>query len=170
MSRGKYLILAVLTLILQMLSCEFLSVWAPLYIAVIPLFILIVPTPPGSYELLIWAFFLGLLTDILADGVLGLNATSCTVVAFFKEPLLSSISRYDTPQANSSIEKRKLSKSKFYVLMAMTYTAFFIPYILLDGLGIGIFKFVLFRLLLNIGVNSILAYFIAKISNFGILK
>lgn len=102
--------------------------------------------------LMISAFILGLLTDVLADGVLGLNATSCCAVAFLK---------------NFS---RKASGDKMFAYFIISYAAFFLFYITLDSMGSGLFWFVVFRFILNVAFNSILAYYSERWFKLGILK
>ncbi|MDD3911522.1 MAG: hypothetical protein PHZ22_05000, partial [Bacteroidales bacterium] len=57
----KYTVIGIATLIIQLLICEFVNIWPPLYIAVFPLFILMLPNDFKPVLLMIIAFVAGLL-------------------------------------------------------------------------------------------------------------
>ena len=77
MESGKYIAAAIITLILQLLICEFVNIWPGVYITVLPLFIILLPLSLSVSWLMIAAFAMGLATDAFADGVL--LQTECLV-------------------------------------------------------------------------------------------
>lgn len=170
MTFGKYITTGIIILLLQLLACEFLSVWPPLYIALLPLLIILLPEEVNPYGLMLLAFGAGLLVDALSDGILGLNATACTSVAFFKKILLSWVIRYESQIPGNNIGSRTIGGAKFFALLTMAYAVFFIPYVLLDGFGTGDVLFLLMRIALNIIVNTLAAYALERIFNYRVLR
>ncbi len=170
MNNGRYIVTGLIILVLQLLACEFLNIWPPLYIVVLPLFIVLLPAALSSYILMILAFALGLVVDALSDGVLGLNGAACTSVAFFKNTMLGTVTRYDTQNTINNIGSKSMSKARFLVLMMMAYSIFFAFYVLLDGTGLSSIPFILFRILLNVLVNTLIACALESLFNYRVLK
>lgn len=170
MNNGRYIVTGIIVLVLQLMACEFLNIWPPLYIVVLPLFIMLLPAALSSYILMLLAFALGLVVDALSDGVLGLNATACTSVAFFKNTMLGTVTRYDTQNTVNNIGSKSMSKARFFVLMLMAHSVFFIIYVLLDGTGLGSIPFILFRMLLNVLVNTLIACVLENLFNYRVLR
>ncbi len=153
MSWVRYLISGALILFVQFLLCEFVNIWPPLYIAIIPIFIILLPNELNSISLLLLSFTIGLLTDALSDGILGLNASACCAMAYFKAPIIKMVTKYyNTNQPNS----------KFSYLL-ISYIIFFIVYIILDGLHSNDYLFLLIRLAVNVVVNVVLAYTLERL-------
>ncbi|MGM9774915.1 MAG: hypothetical protein ACI3Y2_06920 [Candidatus Egerieousia sp.] len=170
MNNGRYIVTGLIILILQLFACEFLNIWPPLYVAVLPLFIMLLPAAFNSYLLMLLAFGMGLVVDALSDGVLGLNATACTSVAFFKKTMLGTVMRYDTQTAINTIGSRVMGRAKFFVMMLMAYAIYFTIYVLLDGMGLGDILFILFRIILNVFVNALIACALESLFNYRVLR
>lgn len=158
----RYGIIGVAALVIQLLICEFANIWPPLYIAVFPLFILMLPHDMNNALLMIVAFISGLLIDALSDGLLGLNATSMTAIAFFKPMFIKSLARIDT-FASQNITSKHLGFQKFFTFLLLSYTVFFLCYVMLDDLGSGTVTFMIIRILVNIAANLVIAIILEKL-------
>ncbi|MDD2242589.1 MAG: hypothetical protein PHW85_05535 [Bacteroidales bacterium] len=159
----KYTIIGIATLIIQLLICEFVNIWPPLYIAVFPLFILMLPNDFKPVLLMIIAFVAGLLIDSLSDGLLGLNATSLTAIAFFKHTFIKGLARYESGSGAQDVNSKHFGFQKFLTFLLLSYTVFFICYTMLDDFGSGSMVFLVIRLLVNIVVNIIIAIILEKL-------
>ena len=95
MSWVKYITGVVVILILQLLFSEFLNLWPMLYIVVIPLVIILLPADTSTYLLMAAGFGVGLLTDALADGILGLNAACGTLLGAVKPMIIRPMRKYN---------------------------------------------------------------------------
>ena len=81
------IILFVLIFILQVLICNYVDFGAYIYICLIPLLVINIPMKLDIRLTMIIGFALGLLLDVFANGVLGLNAAAATMLAAFKGSL-----------------------------------------------------------------------------------
>ena len=65
----KYITLGAIVIVCQILVSEYVNIWAVLYIAVFPQFIILLPPTINRSVYLLIAFALGLSIDLFADGV-----------------------------------------------------------------------------------------------------
>lgn len=158
MSGTRYIIVGFVVLIIQLLICEFVNIWPPIYITILPLFILLLPTSLSTIVLLPSAFALGILVDALADGILGLNAASLTATAYTKMFFINRLTKYDSRELSEGIEEFSKKSSKMFLLILFSYIVFFIFYTLLDGIGSGNILFVTIRLIINVLINTLIAF------------
>ncbi len=159
----KYIYGFIVILILQLLCCEFISVWPVLYIAVIPLIVVILPSSVSTYIVMLLGFAIGLLTDALSDGVLGLNAASCTLAGAFKNMITEPMRRYDIQSDEFNMNSGEFRSGKLVVLLALCYLLFFTAYVLIDGAGVAGWLYILLRIVLNVIVNTAIAYLLIKL-------
>jgi hypothetical protein len=73
--------------IIQLIISVFFDYQPIVYITLLPLMVISFPIEMRSYKSLPLAFLLGLLIDLLVDGVLGLNAGAATLLSLFRRPL-----------------------------------------------------------------------------------
>lgn len=161
MESRKYIIAAFIALIIQLLIGEFVNIWPPLYITVIPLFIIILPISLRRSWLIIIAFMMGLITDAAFDGVLGLNAASLTLVAYLKNFFIRRLTKYSSEDLAESIESLERIPSKIFLLILFSYSVFFILYIILDGIAPQSIFF--HRFLLNVVVNTLIGFALERL-------
>lgn len=161
MSSGKYITAGIITLIVQLLICEFVNIWPPLYITVIPLFIIILPIETNMFALLLCAFGLGIATDAFADGVLGLNAAALTFMAYTKYFFINRLTKYESETLADSMRSLSSKPSVIFMLIMLSYAVFFLVYILLDTRFTD--GFMIVRLVLNVVVNVLIAYTLERL-------
>lgn len=161
MSWNKYITAGIITLIIQILVCEFANIWPPLYITVLPLFIVILPLEVNMFVLILCAFGMGLATDAFADGVLGLNAAALTIVAYCKYFFINRLTKYESETLAESMHSLSSNYSIMFMLIMLCYALFFFVYILLDTNFTSGFFFV--RFVLNVIVNTLIAYILERL-------
>lgn len=75
------IILYCLIFILQILICNYVDIGAYVYICILPLIIINIPMKTNINITMLAAFGIGLLLDMFAGGVMGLNAAAATMLA-----------------------------------------------------------------------------------------
>ncbi|MBQ5401675.1 MAG: hypothetical protein IIU16_02040, partial [Bacteroidales bacterium] len=83
----RQIIIYAVVILLQVIINNYVNLGPMIYICLIPLLIIYLPLDQKPYLSLIIAFGLGLIIDILSDGVLGLNAGAATLIALVYRPL-----------------------------------------------------------------------------------
>ena len=148
----KYITLGAIMVFCQILVSEYVNIWAVLYIAVFPQFIILLPPTINRSAYMLIAFVLGLSIDILADGVMGLNAAALTAMAYSRGPILkliipkASFENYE----NHPIIPRTVEPYKLALLSGMMLAVFFtvFPFTVIDiTVGICIFSSAVFSVI-----------------------
>lgn len=159
----KYIYGFIVILVLQLLCSEFINLWPMLYIAVIPLMIILLPFSVSTYVLMICGFAMGLLTDALSDGVPGLNAACCTLLGACKNMITKPMRKYDVQTDQFDMDSGEFRKGKLILLLIICYLVFFIPYVLIDGAGVSGILYIVARIAVNVVVNVIIAYLLIRL-------
>lgn len=159
----KYIYAFVVILVLQILCSEFINLWPMLYIAVIPLMVILLPPSVSTYLVMLCGFIIGLLTDALSDGVLGLNAACCTLVGACKNMITKPMLKYDIHSEEFDMESGVFRKGKLILLLFLCYLLFFVPYVLLDGAGASGALFLVIRIVVNIVANVAISYLLTRL-------
>ena len=163
MNTFKYIFGFVVILILQLLCSNFINLWPIIYIAVIPLLVILLPPDINTCILMLCAFAIGLLTDALCDGILGLNAACCVLVAACRNMITRPMRRYDIQTEELDLNYGEFRPGKLAMLLVASYLVFFVPYVIIDGpMGKGI-AYLAFRIILNVIVNSLVAYLLVRL-------
>ena len=156
----KYITLAVIIIFCQILVSEYVNIWAVLYIAIFPQFIIVLPPTLNRSLYMLIAFALGLSIDLCADGLLGLNAAALTAMAYARGPILkltlpkASFESYES----TPIVPRTVDVSKLAMLNTLMLAVFFTVYVLLDSAGTFPFGYTLFKIFLCVIVNAIITF------------
>ena len=159
----KYIFGFIVILALQLLCCEFINLWPILYIAIIPIMVILLPSSVSTYAIMLCGFAIGLLTDALSDGVLGLNAACCTLVGACKNMITRPMRKYEGLSDEGGAESVEWRSGKLIALLAICYLLFFVPYVLIDGAGAAGFWYLAARIALNVAVNVIIAFLLVRL-------
>ena len=163
MNWAKYIFGFVVILVLQLLASGFINLWPILYIALIPLLVILLPPDTNTYLLMLCGFAIGLLTDVLSDGIPGLNAACCTLLAASRNMITRPMRRYDIQTDEMDLSYSEFRPDKLFMLLLASYLVFFIPYVLIDGpMGKG-FLWLTLRIILNVAVNVVIAYLLVRL-------
>lgn len=163
MNWAKYIFGFVVILVLQLLASEFINLWPILYIAVIPLLVILLPPDTSTYLVLLCGFAIGLLTDALADGVLGLNAACLTLLAACRNMITRPMRRYDIQTEEMDLSYGEFRPEKLVVLLILSYLVFFVPYVIIDGAGQSGVLYIILRIALNVVVNVVISYLLVRL-------
>ena len=153
----RQIIVYAVVILLQVIINNYVNLGPLVYICLIPLLIVYLPLDQKPYISLIIAFGLGLIIDILADGVLGLNAGAATLVALVYKPIF-----YPIFQKNNYSKKyippiRESGVWHHVLYMLIILAIYFLFYIAFDGLATTTVGVSLIRYLLNIAINLAVA-------------
>ena len=153
----RQIIIYAVVILLQVILNNYVNLGPMIYICLLPLLVIYLPLDQKNYISLIIAFGMGLVIDILSDGVLGLNAGAATLVALVYKPLFYPIfqknnysKKYILPIRESGIWQHTL-----YLLIILAI--YFLFYIAFDGLAKTTLLVSLIRYLVNVLVNLALA-------------
>lgn len=153
----RQIIIYAVVILLQVIINNYVYLGPMVYICLLPLLVMYLPLDQKPYISLIIAFGLGLIIDILADGVLGLNAGAATLLALVYKPLF-----YPVFQKNNyskkfipAIRESNIWHHVLYLLIIIAI--YFLFYIAFDGLATTTLIVSLTRYLVNVAVNLVLA-------------
>jgi hypothetical protein len=153
----RQIIIYAVVILIQIIIGNYVNLGPLVYICLIPLLIIYLPLDQKPYLSLVIAFGLGLIVDMLSDGVLGLNAGAATLVALVYRPLFYPVfqknnysKKYIPPIHESDIWHHML-----YLLIILAI--YFLFYIAFDGLAKTTLLISLVRYFLNIAVNLAVA-------------
>lgn len=153
----RQIIIYAVVILLQIIINNYVYLGPMVYICLIPLLVMYLPLDQKPYISLIIAFGLGLIIDILSDGVLGLNAGAATLLALVYKPLF-----YPVFQKNNyskkfipAIRESNIWHHVLYLLIIIAI--YFLFYIAFDGLATTTLIVSLTRYLVNVAVNLVLA-------------
>ena len=156
----KYITLGAIVVVCQILVSEYVNIWAVLYVAVFPQFIILLPPTINRSVYMLVAFTLGLGIDLFADGVLGLNAAALTAMAYMRHPILkltvpkASFESYD----NQPLIPRTVEIPKLVLMNVLMLTVFFTVYVMLDSAATFTFGYTVFKIFLCVAVNSAITF------------
>ncbi len=153
----RQIIIYAVVILMQVIINNYVNLGPLIYVCFIPLLIIYLPLDQKPYLSLIIAFGLGLLIDMLSDGVLGLNAGAATLVALVYRPLF-----YPVFQKNNYSKKYipPIRESDIWhpiLYMLIILAIYFLFYITFDGLAKSTLLVSGLRYLVNIAVNLALA-------------
>lgn len=156
------IILFVLIFILQVLICNYVDVGAYIYICLIPLLIINIPMKLDFRLTMLIGFALGLLLDLFANGVLGLNAAAGTMLAAFKGPLFQKTVNKEHRYNIEVPSMRNIGIINYIAYLTMCTAIYLFTFTLLECVSLRPFLFILIRILISLVINVAL---MAIISN-----
>ena len=150
-------IIYAVVIFIQIILNNYVNLGPMIYLCLIPLLIVYLPLDQKNYISMIIAFGLGLIIDILSDGVLGLNAGAATLVALVYKPIF-----YPVFQKNNYSKKyippiRESDIGHHALYLTIILAIYFLFYIAFDGLAKTTLVVSLVRYVTNIAVNLALA-------------
>lgn len=153
----KFILITALCLLVQLAIGEFVNFHPLIYIVILPWLIIIIPPQVKQIPLMLISLCIGLLIDILSDGIIGLNAAALIGVGYLKAPVLSFVVNKKNVQSNQIISSETYGIKSFALICLILYSIFFIIYIGLDGLGYVPVLYSIMRFLLFVITNTIIA-------------
>lgn len=157
----RYIAGCVLLFLLQVMVANHIDLGPYIFIGLLPLILMHIPATTSDALRMVIAFALGLLLDIMTDGVPGLHAGAATVLGALCGTIYRN--RINTDWRNDSGVPTVLSIGPGYALYAFIATLIYVSaYILLECATIRPFWFILLRILLSTAVSTLLTVIIGR--------
>lgn len=141
--RYSPLLFITIVCLVQIIVYKYLSVTPYLVICLLPGMLVYLAKEWSSLKSMIIAFLIGISIDVLADGIVGLNAASLVLTALV------------LPAFN----KQGVQPS---LILLLANAVFFLPYILLDSAGVVPPLEMLLQYAVSVIVSLILDFFVAR--------
>ena len=135
-----YLVFVVLTIV-QMLICNYFHLSAYLMLSILPVMVLCLPLRVGTTGAMIIAFITGLLVDLLAEGMLGLNALALVPVAYARKGVIRLIFGDELFARKEDFSVRKNGFGQVALAIFIVQALFLLVYVWADGAGTRPFSF-----------------------------
>lgn len=143
-------------LLAQLLISNFADFGPMLFIAIYPLFIIVLPTSISLVSVLLWGFAMGFVVDILHNGVTGMNTAAAVMIAFLREPVLRLVIRKGELESQIRPGMLEMGFSRFLFYSGTILIIHHVTIIFLESLSLTYFYGNLPRLLISFAVNSLL--------------
>ena len=160
MTGARFIIFTIITLLVQIFIAEFINLHQMVYIVITPLPVLFLPYNYSKSLTMVFAFIIGLLTDLSYDGVMGLNAAALVAV------VLKLIVSKATRENLSEISSATAGKGAFALVSLALCSVFFLFYIALDNVLYFSFAYTLARFIINVLLNT----FIIMLAEFTLFR
>ena len=163
MKQTGFFISFILLLIVQICICNFFRLSQFVMLSILPAMILLIPIRRNTVYTMIIAFATALATDLLADGMIGLNIAALVPVAFARKGIIRLVFGEEifARKEDVSIPRQGLWKMSLAIIMAQTL--FLAIYIILDGAGTRPVWFGFARYGASLAGGYILSLFVADI-------
>jgi hypothetical protein len=155
-----FLLIAVMTII-QIIICDYIYTGPYIHLTLLPLIILSIPGEYGYPKLALISFTVGLVIDLVSDGILGLNSAAAVITATLVRPI-----SYFTINRERSDKLERLTINDVGFFRYFRYSSyltlvFLITYVLFDCAGFRPASFILMRIALSYVANIILILFVS---------
>lgn len=133
MRSSEFWIAYVLLLLAQLLIGNYLTLSPYLVLTVLPVMVLCIPIRVGSVGAMLIAFATGLVTDLLSEGVLGLNALALVPVAALRNPVIRLIFGEELFSRKEDFSANRSGMGKVATAIFLVQAVFLFIYIWADG-------------------------------------
>ena len=135
MKKGSFYLTYVLLVIAQMLICNYLHLSPYVMLSILPVMVLCIPLRVSTIGAMLIAFFTGLSVDLLAEGILGLNALALVPVALVRKSVVRLIFGDELFARKEDFSVRKNGFGKVALAIFLVQALFLLVYIWADGAG-----------------------------------
>lgn len=143
-------------LLAQLLISNFVDFGPMLFIAIYPLFIIILPTSFSLLSVLLWGFAMGFGVDILYNGVAGMNTAAAVMIAFLRETVLRMVIRKGEMESQIRPGLLEMGFPRFLFYSGFMLIIHHMTIVFLESLSLTYFYGNFPRLLISFAVNSLL--------------
>lgn len=131
--RKNYAITYLLLLMIQMVICNYFRLGPFILVSLLPAMVFCLPLRLGTAQAMLIAFVTGLCVDLLAEGMLGLNATAIVPVAYMRKGLCKLIFGDELVERGNDFYIDKHGFGKVIFALGLANALFLIIYIAADG-------------------------------------
>jgi len=150
---------------LQMVMTNWFHVSQFVTLTILPAAIMCLPLSISTLVAMLIAFATGLSVDLLAEGVVGLNALALVPVAAMRKPLVSLIIGGDAVERAIDFNFRKNGFTKVTIVILIPLIIFLLIYIIADGAGVRPFWFNLGRFIASLACDLVLCLLVTNTLN-----
>lgn len=141
MKKGSFYLTYVLLVIAQMLICNYLHLSPYVMLSILPVMVLCIPLRVSTIGTMLIAFVTGLSVDLLAEGILGLNALALVPVALVRKSVVRLIFGDELFARKEDFSVRKNGFAKVMLAIFIVQALLLVIYIWADGAGTRPFTF-----------------------------
>lgn len=135
--------------IIQLVLTALFNVSPLITLSFLPGMIFCIPTARPTSVVMVEAFILGMLVDVMAEGPVGLNAASLTLVALSQKSIIALILDKDLVERKYSFSYHRYGYLKIGFCLIIASFIFFCAFVFLDSAGTRSFGFNLSRVALS---------------------
>ena len=162
MNSRSNILFFVLVFLLQLVISDYIHLGPWLFVTLMPFLIVAIPLQRSPHWVMLAAFIMGLLLDILSDGVVGLNAFAAVLAAAPRKFLYRLLVNADRQDKTVVPTPGECGLGKYLKFLAAVTAIYIAGYLLLDCVGSRPAVFILVRFaastVLSTGVSLFLAY------------
>jgi len=151
----------VLIFFFQLAISDYLNLGPFIYICLIPLLILNIPKQISPKTVMLVSFGIGLLFDMMSDGVLGLNAAAAVLTAALRPILYKTIVNEDRQDKTVVPTVKIVGSVIFFRYLSSLMAVYLFAYIIADTAGTRSFWFIAAKIIVSVVVNVALSYLIS---------
>lgn len=152
----KLTILAILLLVAQGIIDNYFNITTYLSIALLPFIILMLPYQSKTIWTILIAFILGIVTDMLGNGILGINSAALTAAAVCRKEILNISIKKEILNTEQYPSSTTIKISYFSLYAAIFLAIYFMVYVPLDNAGFTPFYPILLRFAISLATNLLL--------------
>lgn len=152
----------VLLFLLQIILCNYLNLGVFVFFCFLPLFILNIPLSTRPAAVMLIAFSLGLLFDLLTQGLLGLNAAACTALAFSRKFIYRHTARRDRQDKIEVPDMKSIGTEKYLFYLLSCVALYVFVYVILEGSGTSFWILPLWKFVISTIVNTALCLLFSR--------
>ena len=158
--RVKQFLIFIGFLLAQAFLSRFIDFGPILFIAIYPLFIVTLSSDTSIDKIMLWAFAIGICTDLLSGQIIGLNSGATLVMSIFQPRMLRMVYRRGDSDNHIRPGLRELGLAKFSGYMLPLLAIHHIFYFLIEEFGFRFFLENAPRMAVSFGANVLLIYLI----------
>ena len=152
----KLILTAILLIVFQSVLDNYLNITIYLSIALLPFIILILPYKMSTITTMITAFVIGILGDILGNGILGMTAAAMVGASAFRKILLNSLVNKEILTKKEYPDIHSLRLTDFTLYSSIFLAIYLLIFIAIDNAGLAPFGLFSLRFIISLLANILI--------------
>ena len=163
MRNTRFWLSFIILVVAQILLCECLHLSQLLNLWFLPMMILCIPIRYQTPLLLVVAFLVGFLVDLLSHGVLGLTSVALLPVALLRNATIRLVCGSEVFSRGEDISIRRQGVPKMTLAVLLLTALFLVVYVIADGAGTrpGWFNFL--RIFLSLILDTVVSMLLVNL-------
>lgn len=163
---NHFVLLSILIVLLQAVLDNYVAFNASIYLMLTPLILCLMPNRLRGIPMLLAAFFLGLVSDLLGNGILGMSASAMMVLVLVRYPLIRAFTNENSLEKYVYPSPLSMGPARFAGYLLILYFVFLCIYVKWDSAGLVPTSLILGRIvlgtLLNVGIGYFFAWMVVR--------